>query len=235
MPGTCAWVDGIVEQGGFDVLKKRLFTALLAGVLLALWQLPAVCFAGLNDYPTLAIMPFGRKASISPELTLQDVTIANEIAYDELVNSGYFDVVERERLDAVCDELSFDMSGLVDQSSAARVGRMLGAQYILIGSLNGLSTRRIDNGIAWIDTKNAQVYAHISMRVVEVETGRVVLASRGDGRATNTLTSAPLRIIHIGNIGFDQEQVYDAIEKATMDAVNGKRGLITALEGRRKK
>lgn len=200
-----------------------------------MWQLPAVCFAGLNDYPTLAIIPFGRKASISPELTLHDVTIANEIVYDELVNSGYFDVVERERLDAVCDELSFDMSGLVDQSSAARVGKMLGAQYILIGSLNGLSTRRIDNGIAWIDTKNAQVYAHISMRVVEVETGRVVLASRGDGRATNTLTSAPLRIIHIGNIGFDQEQVYDAIEKATMDAVNGKRGLITALEGRRKK
>ena len=30
-------------------------------------------------------------------------------------------------------------------------------------------------------------------------------------------------------------KVYDAIEKATMDAVNGKRGLITALEGRRKK
>ena len=225
----------IVEQGGFDVLKKRLFTALLAGVLLALWQLPAVCFAGLNDYPTLAIMPFGRKASISPELTLQDVTIANEIAYDELVNSGYFDVVERERLDAVCDELSFDMSGLVDQRSAARVGKMLGAQYILIGSLNGLSTRQNGAEIVGIGNKNAQVYAHISMRVVEVETGRVVLASRGDGRATNTLTHAPLRIIHIGTAGFDQEQVYDAIEKATMDAVNGKRGLITSLEGRRKK
>ena len=172
---------------------------------------------------------------ISPELTLQDVTIANEIAYDELVNSGYFDVVERERLDAVCDELSFDMSGLVDQSSAARVGKMLGAQYILIGSLNGLSTRQNGAEIVGIGNKNAQVYAHISMRVVEVETGRVVLASRGDGRATNTLTHAPLRIIHIGTAGFDQEQVYDAIEKATMDAVNGKRGLITSLEGRRKK
>ena len=217
------------------MLRKRCFTALLAGVLLVLWQLPAVCFAGLNDYPTLAIMPFGKKASISPELTLQDVTIVNEIVYDELVNSGYFNVVERERLDAVCDELSFDMSGLVDQSSAARVGRMLGAQYILIGSLNGLSTRRSDAEIVGIGNKNAQVYAHISMRVVEVETGSVVLTGRGNGRATNTLTHAPLRIIHIGNIGFDQEQVYDAIEKATMDAVNGKRGLITALEGRRKK
>lgn len=217
------------------MLRKRCFTALLAGVLLVLWQLPAVCFAGLNDYPTLAIMPFGKKASISPELTLQDVTIINEIVYDELVNSGYFNVVERERLDAVCDELSFDMSGLVDQSSAARVGKMLGAQYILIGSLNGLSTRRSNAEIVGIGNKNAQVYAHISMRVVEVETGSVVLTGRGNGRATNTLTHAPLRIIHIGNIGFDQEQVYDSIEKATMDAVNGKRGLITALEGRRKK
>ena len=216
-------------------MRKRCFTALLAGVLLVLWQLPAVCFAGLNDYPTLAIMPFGKKASISPELTLQDVTIINEIVYDELVNSGYFNVVERERLDAVCDELSFDMSGLVDQSSAARVGKMLGAQYILIGSLNGLSTRRSNAEIVGIGNKNAQVYAHISMRVVEVETGSVVLTGRGNGRATNTLTHAPLRIIHIGNIGFDQEQVYDSIEKATMDAVNGKRGLITALEGRRKK
>ena len=45
---------------------------------------------------------------------------------------------------------------------------------------------------------------------------------------------APSRIIHIGTIGFDQEQVYDAIEKAAMDGVNGKRGLITTMEGRRK-
>lgn len=216
-------------------MKMKGSKVFLAAMLLLLWQLPALCFAGLSDYPTLAVMPFGKKASVSPELTLRDVTIANEIAYDELVNSGYFDVVERERLDAVCDELSFDMSGLVDTASAARVGKMLGAQYILCGSLNGLSTRRNAAEIIGTGQKNAQVYAHISMRVIEVETGRVVLASRGDGRATNSLTHAPLRIIHIGTVGFDQEQVYDAIEKATVDAVNGKRGLITALEGRRKK
>lgn len=217
------------------MMKMKGSKVFLAAMLLLLWQLPALCFAGLSDYPTLAVMPFGKKASVSPELTLRDVTIANEIAYDELVNSGYFDVVERERLDAVCDELSFDMSGLVDTASAARVGKMLGAQYILCGSLNGLSTRRNAAEIIGTGQKNAQVYAHISMRVIEVETGRVVLASRGDGRATNSLTHAPLRIIHIGTVGFDQEQVYDAIEKATVDAVNGKRGLITALEGRRKK
>lgn len=216
-------------------MKMKGSKVFLAAMLLLLWQLPALCFAGLSDYPTLAVMPFGKKASVSPELTLKDVTIANEIAYDELVNSGYFDVVERERLDAVCDELSFDMSGLVDTASAARIGKMLGAQYILCGSLNGLSTRRNAAEIIGTGQKNAQVYAHISMRVIEVETGRVVLASRGDGRATNSLTHAPLRIIHIGTVGFDQEQVYDAIEKATVDAISGKRGLITALEGRRKK
>lgn len=216
-------------------MKMKGSKVFLAAMLLLLWQLPALCFAGLSDYPTLAIMPFDKKASVSPELTLRDVTIANEIAYDELVNSGYFNVVERERLDAVCDELSFDMSGLVDTGSAARVGKMLGAQYILCGSLNGLSTRRNTAEIIGTGQKNAQVYAHITMRVIDVETGSIVLSGRGNGRATNSLTHAPLRIIHIGTIGFDQEQVYDAIEKATVDAVNGKRGLITALEGRRKK
>lgn len=217
------------------MMRGRKSKVFLAVMLLFLWQLPVMCFAGLSDYPTLAIMPFGKKASVSPELTLKDVTIANEIVYDELVNSGYFDVVERERLDAVCDELSFDMSGLVDTGSAARVGKMLGAQYILCGSLNGLSTRRNAADFVGIGQKNAQVYAHVSMRIVEVETGRVVLACRGDGRSTNSLVHAPLRIIHIGTTGFDQEQVYDAIEKATMDAIDGKRGLITALEGKRKK
>lgn len=217
------------------MMKMKGSKVFLAAMLLLLWQLPALCFAGLSDYPTLAIMPFDKKASVSPELTLRDVTIANEIAYDELVNSGYFNVVERERLDAVCDELTFDMSGLVDTSSAARVGKMLGAQYILCGSLNGLSTRRNTAEIIGTGQKNAQVYAHITMRVIDVETGSIVLSGRGNGRATNSLTHAPLRIIHIGTIGFDQEQVYDAIEKATVDAVIGKRGLITALEGRRKK
>ena len=214
--------------------RKKQGILLLIFAVFALCQLPSVCFAGLSDYPTLAIIPFDKKASVSPELTLKDVTIANEIAYDELVNSGYFDVVERERLDAVCDELSLGMSGIVDPATAVQAGKLLGAQYILCGSLNGLSTRRNSGEIIGIGNKNAQVYAHISMRVIEVETGRVVLASRGDGRATNTLTHAPLRIIHVGTEGFDQEQVYDAIEKAAVDAVNGKRGLITALEGRRK-
>ena len=145
-----------------------------------------------------------------------------------------FDVIERERLDAVCDELSLGMSGLIDPATAAQAGHMLGAQYVLCGSLNGLSTRNNNAEVIGIGNKNAQVYAHISMRIIEVETGRVVLAARGDGRATNTLTHAPLRIIHIGTAGFDQEQVYDAIEKAAMDGVNGKRGLITTMEGRRK-
>lgn len=214
--------------------QRKISILMMIWAVFALCQLPAVCFAGLADYPTLAILPFDKKASVSPELTLKDVTVANEIVYDELVNSGYFDVVERERLDAVCDELSLGMSGLIDPATAAQAGHMLGAQYVLCGSLNGLSTRNNNAEVIGIGNKNAQVYAHVSMRIIEVKTGRVVLAARGDGRATNTLTHAPLRIIHIGTAGFDQEQVYDAIEKAAMDGVNGKRGLITTMEGRRK-
>ena len=51
-----------------------------------------------------------------------------------------FDVVEREQPYVVCDELSLGMSGLIDPATAAQAGHMLGAQYVLCGSLNGLST-----------------------------------------------------------------------------------------------
>lgn len=68
-------------------MKQRKISILtIIWAVFALCQLPAVCFAGLADYPTLAILPFDKKASVSSEITLKDVTIANEIVYDELVN-----------------------------------------------------------------------------------------------------------------------------------------------------
>src|SRR5690606_33849117 len=43
---------------------------------------------------------------------------------DELVNTGLFDVVEREKMASITRELGFGASGLVDPSSAAQMGRL---------------------------------------------------------------------------------------------------------------
>ncbi|MDR2435521.1 MAG: CsgG/HfaB family protein [Treponema sp.] len=62
-----------------------------------------------------------------------------DYAIDELngaiVNTGKLKPVERRQLNAVRDELNFSMSGEVSDESAQSIGRMLGAQNIVTGSI----------------------------------------------------------------------------------------------------
>jgi hypothetical protein len=82
----------------------------------------------LNDGSTVAVINF---QSGSTRLT--------DYAIDELnnaiVNIGKLKPVERRRLDAVRDELQFNMSGEVSDESAQSIGRMFGARSIIMGSI----------------------------------------------------------------------------------------------------
>ena len=75
---------------------------------------------------------------------------------ENLVNDGYFTVVDRHRLDAIREELMFQMSGEVDDNTAQAIGRMVGAQTIVLGSF----------------TEIASMY-RLTVRALSVETAEV--------------------------------------------------------------
>ncbi|MDR2135278.1 MAG: penicillin-binding protein activator LpoB [Treponema sp.] len=52
-----------------------------------------------------------------------------------IVNEGNLTVVDRQQLDLIMQEMQFQESGLVSDESAQEIGRMLGAQYIVSGSM----------------------------------------------------------------------------------------------------
>ncbi len=64
-------------------------------------------------------------------------------AADELVTqlfkTGLFSVIERTRLDSLLAEQDLGASGAVDAATAARIGQLLGAQLILMGSITQFS------------------------------------------------------------------------------------------------
>lgn len=205
---------------------KKIF---ILAVMLVTMCCGGVCSAGLLDYPTLAVIPFSLKATVDADLSFDDATIASDAATEELMNTGRFDIVEREQLMAVVQEQELGMTGLVDTRSAAQVGRLLGAKYIAIGSITGLSARTKGAEIVGAGVRNYEVFAHVAMRVVEVETGRVVLAGSGDGKATNSLVKAPFNLIRIGAAHVDGEQVYQALRQAARNAVDGEYGILVKL------
>jgi TolB-like protein len=68
----------------------------------------------------------------SPSERLSEYVIEELSA--RLVNTRTFSLVERKYLDEVRKELKFQLSGEVSDESAQSIGKMLGAQYIVVGS-----------------------------------------------------------------------------------------------------
>jgi len=64
------------------------------------------------------------------------------------VNDGAFLVVDRALLDQVRAELNFQFSGEVSDQSAQEIGKMLGAQTIVSGSVRKIGSMTID-GVGW--------------------------------------------------------------------------------------
>ena len=109
-----------------------------------------------------------------------------------LVKAGRFDVVERERLDLVMNEQNLHQRGLVDPATAARVGKILGAQLVVFGLVTGASEQKIDK----FSYDLIRVEVSMDVRAVDVSTGRVAISETAKGTAeARIITSADGTII----------------------------------------
>ncbi|MBI2424656.1 MAG: hypothetical protein HYV27_17630, partial [Candidatus Hydrogenedentes bacterium] len=69
------------------------------------------------------------------DVPAQFQTGMTEMLTDALVNSGRFVVVERAIIDKVMEEQARGESGGVAAGSAAKVGRLLGAKFLVSGAI----------------------------------------------------------------------------------------------------
>jgi hypothetical protein len=137
------------------------------------------------------------------------------------VNDGIFSVVDRALLDQVREELNFNISGEVSDSSAQAIGQMLGAQTIVSGSVRKIGTSyRLDVKAIEVQTagvqgqwnRNIPIGATIAALTVNTSSDGIATASGSGGRITteggNTTTptrSDPVGVIKdsydVGDIG----------------------------------
>ena len=143
-------------------------------------------------------MNFGNKAITSSGFREHDFSSATEYAIYQLSACGWFDLVDYEQLSTMAKIHSVNMSGLVDPSSAVPMGKFLGAQFIVIGNITGLTLKENEFGYQHGNKgglNNAQhvVTANVAMRIVDIETGRIVVAGLGKGSSTSTHTEIVFR------------------------------------------
>jgi curli biogenesis system outer membrane secretion channel CsgG len=99
----------------------------------------------------------------------------------QLVQTGTFTVVERTQLDALLAEQNLGASGRVTPSTAAKIGKLLGVQLVLTGSITQFSIERVSAGYHGIGGSYSKAESKLDVRLINTETGEILAVAEGEG------------------------------------------------------
>jgi curli biogenesis system outer membrane secretion channel CsgG len=106
-----------------------------------------------------------------------------------LVNNGAYSVLERKMLDQILGEQAISASGIVDPRSMIQMGRLLGVNAVIVGSVTqfGFDERTNDGFLGMGRSRDVRAIVAVNARIVDPVTGEVLgaVAARGEemGRA----------------------------------------------------
>ena len=105
--------------------KKYLLILLILGASILAAPLPSTAemLIAIPDFQAVGCMPYLGGA-------------VGERVRGALVNRGPWTVLEASQMNKIASEHRLSLSGLVDEKKAIKVGKVLGAQYLIVGSVN---------------------------------------------------------------------------------------------------
>ena len=124
-------------------------------------------------------------------------------------------VVERDRIEDILREQRFQQSRHVDESTAVEMGRLIGADVIIMGTLNEVSWKNgigVSLGKIKVNTTTAKVRMY--GRLIAVETGEILASV--DARGENTGAAVSVRNLH--GLSFGSEEFNDSIIGKALNA-----------------
>lgn len=144
------------------VLRRAVAALFAAGL--------AIAPAGAQDRPTIAVLDFTNSAigSAHAELAPLESGISDLLA-GELAASGRVRLVERREVRRLLEEQALVSGQQVDVATAIRVGKLLGAQHVILGG--------------FVTDRSGQMQLHA--RAVNMETGVIEHVERVSDRTEN--------------------------------------------------
>jgi curli biogenesis system outer membrane secretion channel CsgG len=134
----------------------------------------------------------------------QDIDIGKGVAdllVTNLVKDGSYSIIERKTMDKILAEQNFSNSDRANPASAAKIGKLLGVDAILVGSITqfGNETKNIGlggaggnwggHGLGGFGHKNSKAIVGLSARLVDIDTGEILAVGEGKGESSRSSTS----------------------------------------------
>ncbi len=160
-------------------MKKQFITLLLCLTLFVILG----CSAKINIKPNsdlthirrVAVLPFGPNGTVSDMFTT------------ELIGIGKFDVIERGQLDKVLDEYKLSLSGILDEKTRKKLGKLLGVDAFFMGSAQIYKFYSEFHG-------GTRYQTSINIRLIDIETGTILLSCSDSGHQYRSIKSIVKKI-----------------------------------------
>ncbi len=126
-----------------------------------------------------------------------------DLLVEKLVQNGTYSVVERKAIDKVLSEQNFSNSDRADPNTAAKIGRILGVDAIVVGSITQfgrddkstnvggdvLSNVTRKYGLGGVGHKSSKAVVGLTARLVSADTGEILAVANGKGESTRSGTA----------------------------------------------
>ncbi len=175
-------------------------------------------FASVSETGFLLGMYGGNGASVG---------VSNLIT-NELAKRDSYILIERSRIDAVLAEQNLGESGRIEPTTAAEIGRILGVDAVLIGSVTKFNVEDQTRGVSLGSVfgfggsqKKQTATVQIASRLVSTGTGEILAVAEGTGQAQQKDEGG--QFLGIGTTASSNSRdrvLSDAAEMAVTEVVN---------------
>ena len=125
----------------------------------------------------------------------------SDLLVKHLVQDGTYSVLERKAMDKILAEQNFSNSDRANPNSAAKIGKLLGADAIIVGSItqfgNDNKTQKVGGagggwggfGIGGFSHKKSKAIVAVDARIVDIDTAEILAVAEGKGESSRESTS----------------------------------------------
>jgi curli biogenesis system outer membrane secretion channel CsgG len=125
----------------------------------------------------------------------------SDLIVKRLVQDGTYSVIERQKMDLILKEQNFSNSDRANPTSAAKIGKLLGVDAIIVGSITQFGNETKNTGVGGggggfggfglggFKHKNSKAIVTLDARIVNIDTGEIMAVADGKGESARSSTS----------------------------------------------
>lgn len=177
--------------------------------------------AGQSTRKVLAVLDFEGNEKLEGKVDLK----MSDMLTTSLVKTGRFDIIERNKIDRVIKEQALGMTGIIDEATAAQVGKILGAEYVVFGAITSATRKDIDKfGYILV-----QIEVGIDVRAVNTTTAKILLSESSMGLSESKIVRTADGVVVSGAI--DYNSAYADAARSAIENIGSKIADLSPLIG----